>query len=286
MISNLRLPFDMEKNLLALSQEHRKNAPVIGESLKIYIPLLMLNIDKNNNSICNLINQDNYQIFLNDNECRPKIQNIIKTQNYLTAILQNNTTWITDNNNDKSKTKWIYIVKNVKKIISELNNIKYLNPITTKINIGDNIVNLKTDCCGFIIACLKLYTGYDYNFICISLKDSNGIMKNIYNFNYKPFTNWYDCETGDIVGNDYHVEIFSRIDNFGNVYVFKISNDESIKNKNEEISCNINNFDTSSYSYVWTPPYDKNCIDIGDKVQCHAINGKLNKICYNNNIYL
>ena len=80
MITNLKLPFDMEKNFLAMSQEHRKNAPTIGESLKIYIPLLMLNIDKSNNVENNMISSNNYQTFLNDSTCRPRTQNIINTQ--------------------------------------------------------------------------------------------------------------------------------------------------------------------------------------------------------------
>ena len=286
MITNLKLPFDMEKNFLAMSQEHRKNAPTIGESLKIYIPLLMLNIDKSNNVENNMISSNNYQTFLNDSTCRPRTQNIINTQNYITAKLENNTSWIIDNDVDKNKTKWINIVKQVKKVISELDNIKYRNPITTEIVIGDNKLNLRTDCVGFLLVCLEIYTGREYNFICQMLPNESGVMKSVYNFSYKPFINFYNCETGDVIGNSSHVEIFSRIDNFGNVYVYKLGNNTSISESGEEISCNINTFNNSLYSYVWTPPYDKNCIDIGDKIQCHAINGRLDKMCYNNNIYI
>ena len=81
MITNLSLPFDMEKKLLAFSQEHRKDAPVMGESLKIYIPLLMLNITQFDNSDRNKVSAGSYQTFLNDISCRPKVQNTIKTQN-------------------------------------------------------------------------------------------------------------------------------------------------------------------------------------------------------------
>ena len=285
MITNLSLPFDMEKKLLAFSQEHRKNAPVMGESLKIYIPLLMLNITQFDNGDRNKVSAGSYQTFLNDISCRPKVQNTIKTQNYITARLENNTSWITDNIDDKNKTKWINIVKNVKKVISE-KNIKYLNPRTTKINIGDTEIDFRTDCAGFIIACLKMYTGYEHNFICRALTEENGIMKTIYDFTYKPFTSWQDCQTGDIIGNQSHTEIFSRIDEDGNVYVYRVANDESINTNGEETTYNINTTDTPIYSYIWTPKYDKNCIDIGDKIECRAINGKLNKMCYNNNTYM
>ena len=286
MITNLKLPFDVEKNLLAFSQERRKNAPVMGESLKIYIPLLMLNINKSDDVSSGIVSPGSYQTFLNDNSCRPKTQTTIKTQNYITARLENNTSWVIDDNTDKNKTKWINIVKNVKNVISEINNVKYLNPMTTQIVIGDETMNLRTDCGGFIIACLKLYTGREYNFICQAMAESTGIMKTIYNFTYKPFTSWYDCQTGDIVGSKSHTEIFSRIDTYGNVYVYRVANNTSFEKSGEELSCNVNTFNNSLYSYIWTPPYNKNCIDIGDKLECHAINGRLDKLCYNNNIYI
>lgn len=285
MITNLKLPFDMEKNLLAFSQEHRKNAPVMGETLKVYIPLLMIDIEKGNGIITSMANSGSYQTFLNDNRCRPTTQNIIKTQNYITAKLENNTTWIIDNDEDKNKTKWMNIVRNVKKVISETN-IKYLNPSTLEIVIGDTTTELRTDCSGFILTCLHLYTGNNYNFVCRALNESSGIMKTSYNFTYKPFTSWYACQTGDIVGNQYRVEIFSRIATNGDVYVYRVANDESIAIRGEEISCNINTFDVTEYSYIWTPPYNKNCISIGDKLECHASNGKLNKLLFNNNKYI
>lgn len=280
MITNLKLPFDMNKNLLATSQEHRKSAPVVGESLKIYIPLLMINIDKYTGISNDIITSNNYQSFLNDRNCRPKTQNIIKRQNYMTARLENNTNWITDNDINKDNSKWMNIVKNVKKIISETDNIRYMYPITTNITVGDDTLSLRTDCSGFIITCLQLYTGLEYNFVCSELTNTNGIMKTKYNFIYIPFTSLSQCKTGDIIGNSQHAEIFSRIGNDGNVYVYRVANDESFTMNGEEITNN------NAYTYIWRPPYDQNCINIGDKLECHAINGRLDKLCYNNNIYL
>lgn len=100
MVSNLSLPIDVEKNMLGIVTEHRKNSPIVGEELRLYIPILMTNI-VNSAPTSHIVKLGSSQLFLNDIKCRPNFKNVIKSQNYITAKMENDTTWIHKNLTDE-----------------------------------------------------------------------------------------------------------------------------------------------------------------------------------------
>lgn len=61
-----------------------------GETVKVYIPSLMVNIKKGE-PCTSIASSQGYMIFKNDKQCRPRnTSNVLKQQNYLDAVLLNN----------------------------------------------------------------------------------------------------------------------------------------------------------------------------------------------------
>ena len=100
MITSFELNFDVLSEMVGVVVEKKDPAPKEGETLKLFIPKLMPNIDK---SIpvksSNFINKGS-KLFLNSSECRPRCRVLLKTQNYLTGYLEKNCEW---NNVSNSK---------------------------------------------------------------------------------------------------------------------------------------------------------------------------------------
>lgn len=93
MISSLDLNFDVLSDMMGIVVEKKNPAPKEGETLQLYIPSIMPNISQSiPTKTVNFINKGT-RLFLNDSECRPRCKTLLKTQNYLTGILENNSEW-------------------------------------------------------------------------------------------------------------------------------------------------------------------------------------------------
>lgn len=94
MISSLDLNFDVLSNMLGIVVEKKNPAPSEGESLKLYIPVLMPDISQSiptkNEKFLNKGNR----LFLNAVDCRPASKILLNTQNYITGYLEKNSEWV------------------------------------------------------------------------------------------------------------------------------------------------------------------------------------------------
>ena len=119
----------------------------------------------------------------------------------------------------------------------------------------DGVTNkVRQDCTGLIGGCLCFYDVIPQNssvWTGIMLGPESEMAKT--GFKCKKFTSWKDLEPGDIVVNDVHGEIFSRMEG-DNAYVYNAGSTESICRAGDEI-------DNSTYSWVWQPQNPgKNCV--------------------------
>lgn len=88
MLSTLEMTFDLEADTKAIILK-KKNNPKSGEELKVYVPRVMRGIDKGEPKI--KISPIQYRgAFANSSECKPKISSMLREQNYLVGIYQNN----------------------------------------------------------------------------------------------------------------------------------------------------------------------------------------------------
>lgn len=94
MISSLDINFDILSNMLGIVVEKKNPAPSEGETLQLYIPSLLPNIQKTiPTKSVNFINIGP-RLFLNAPDCRPRCRVLFKTQNYITGYLEKNSEWV------------------------------------------------------------------------------------------------------------------------------------------------------------------------------------------------
>ena len=94
MITSLDLKIDVLADMLGIVVEKKNPAPSEGESLQLYIPILMPNIQQSlPTKTSKIINKGN-QLFLNAPKCRPASKQLLTTQNYLTGYLEKNSEWV------------------------------------------------------------------------------------------------------------------------------------------------------------------------------------------------
>lgn len=94
MISSLELNFDVSAEMLGIVVEKKNPAPKEGESLKLYIPVLMPNIQKSIPTTKNKYINKGSRLFLNASACRPTSKVLLNTQNYITGYLEKNSEWV------------------------------------------------------------------------------------------------------------------------------------------------------------------------------------------------
>ena len=119
MISTPTVGIDVHKHMVGIIAEALPNAPVSGDSVKVFIPELMPKVKIESPKQVK-IQVNCVQMFLNDESCRPSSKNVIKTQNYITVKVDNHVNW---NNmseyyytSDKYKVP-IFYLKSVEKVI-------------------------------------------------------------------------------------------------------------------------------------------------------------------------
>jgi hypothetical protein len=94
MISSLNVNFDVLSEMLGIVVERKNPAPKEGETLQLYIPALMPELQKTiPTKSTNFINKGS-KLFLNASECRPRCRVLLKTQNYLTGYMEKNSEWV------------------------------------------------------------------------------------------------------------------------------------------------------------------------------------------------
>jgi len=84
MITEFTDTFEFHKSFPALSMENKKID--VGDTLKVYLPSLMVDIEKNKKTSNIPLNRN---IFLNNSSCKIKLSkgSVIKEQSFLTGIL-------------------------------------------------------------------------------------------------------------------------------------------------------------------------------------------------------
>lgn len=92
MISTPTVGIDIHKHMIAIIAEALPNAPVSGDSVKVFIPELMPKVKIESPKQVK-IRVNCVQMFLNDESCRPSSKNVIKTQNYITVKVDNHVNW-------------------------------------------------------------------------------------------------------------------------------------------------------------------------------------------------
>ena len=112
-----------------------------------------------------------------------------------------------------------------------------LNGVTKKV---------RTDCSGFVSACLQFYGINIPTQTSVTFTSSNLTQLIDAGFVKMPFTSWESLVPGDIISRNGHVEIFARIEN-GRHYVYNCGSDSSVNNPDATISAR------SSYTTVWRP---------------------------------
>jgi len=98
MLTSLELKLDVVSELLGICVEKKDPAPKWGETLKIYIPILMPNITKSIPTKKTPVSNKGSGLFLNDASCRPPSKTILNTQNFLTGKLARNHMWMREEN--------------------------------------------------------------------------------------------------------------------------------------------------------------------------------------------
>lgn len=92
MISTPTVGIDIHKHMVGIIAEALPNAPVSGDSVKVFIPELMPKVKIESPKQVK-IQVNCVQMFLNDDSCRPSSKNVIKTQNYITVKVDNHVNW-------------------------------------------------------------------------------------------------------------------------------------------------------------------------------------------------
>lgn len=92
MISTPTVGIDVHKHMVGIIAEALPNAPVSGDSVKVFIPELMPKVKIESPKQVK-IQVNCVQMFLNDDSCRPSSKNVIKTQNYITVKVDNHVNW-------------------------------------------------------------------------------------------------------------------------------------------------------------------------------------------------
>ena len=94
MISSFEIDVDVLSDMMGIVVEKKNPAPSEGESLQLFIPILMSELHRSiPTKSTNFINKG-VKLFLNASDCRPTCRTLLKTQNYITGYMEKNSEWI------------------------------------------------------------------------------------------------------------------------------------------------------------------------------------------------
>jgi len=141
---------------------------------------------------------------------------------------------------------WLNIVQAVKQAIAaQQPGYSQSNYIT--INVGGIQKSVRTDCSGFVSACVSYYTGQDFLTSSSGLLSSNNSLLTNSGFTYMPWTGWTNLVPGDILVISGHTEIFAGRDGNTNM-VYNCGSNSSVNNPG------ITHSSRSAYTVVWRSP--------------------------------
>lgn len=143
-------------------------------------------------------------------------------------------------------SKWLSIVKSVKKAIAD-QKPGYSQTSWITIKVGGVSKKIRTDCSGFVGACLRYYDVWpdDTNIWTGNMTRSSSTMKAT-GFTPRDWTGWDDLKEGEILVCSSHTEIFCK-NSGNNHYVYNCGSSSSTNNPEATISGH------SSYDLVWSP---------------------------------
>ena len=154
---------------------------------------------------------------------------------------------VSSGDNVSDRERWLAVVKSVKSAIAAQSpGYSKSNYIT--IDIGGVQKSVRTDCSGFVVACLKYYGVLDdkVNMSSSQFATSNNSALMAANFSHSPWNGWDALSPGDIIAKNGHVEIFAGNDG-ANHKVYNCGGDASVNN------AGATNSAKSEYTDVWSP---------------------------------
>ena len=89
MVSNLSLYTELTEETIGYILE-RVDKPRAGSLIKVYIPKIMQNIQRGSKPQIKICGTQYNGGIINASDCKPKISSLLKEQNYLTGILESN----------------------------------------------------------------------------------------------------------------------------------------------------------------------------------------------------
>lgn len=160
------------------------------------------------------------------------------------------------------KRKWMTVVKEVKALIAK-QKLGYSQTRWTKISIDGVAQTLRTDCSGYVTACLQYYgvlkpTAFLYTGI---MGNTSPVMQNT-GFKCMRWTGVSTLQPGDIlVTPGSHTEIFSHMEN-GKPYVYNCGSDYTC---NSAVPTPMSK---PAYTWVWRCPENLSGADkLGNKIK-------------------
>ena len=185
----------------------------------------------------------------NDENGHSKYEDVMydKNGNQIRSVSDEARTKNTTSKEVNDITKWIAVIKEVKKKMAA-KKMGYSQSAYTNITIGDKTVNMRTDCSGFVSTCLKFYGVMDdkQQMTSYAFTDKNNAAMKKTGFTAVGWTGWDTLKEGDIISRDGHVEIFAYNDG-GKHYVYNVGSDSSANNPNPTPSAK------PDYTTVWKP---------------------------------
>lgn len=222
-----------------------------------YIPgtNIMYGVDKNGNKITDL--KKNQRVIPGTNIVYEvdDFGTKISTKKNERTIPGTNITYKVDKKGNKiadksltGRVKWIRIIHDVKKAIAD-QKPGYSQSNWINITVDGRELKVRTDCSGFVAACLKylgvldestnLYTGI--------MGPNSSVMAKT-GFTPSPFNGWDTLKEGDILVKNGHTEIFAYND--GNAhYVYNCGSNSSVNNPNATRASN------KEYTNIWSPNF-------------------------------
>ena len=140
---------------------------------------------------------------------------------------------------------WISIVKAVKAAIAA-QKPGYSQSKFIKITVGGKELSVRTDCSGFVSACLKYFgvLSDNINLDSRSITSQSGGMKNT-GFTYGGWPGWDSLQEGDVLARNGHTEIFAY-NKDGKHYVYNCGSDSSVNSAEATVTGHPN-----GYTAVW-----------------------------------
>jgi len=147
----------------------------------------------------------------------------------------------------EARAKWLNIVRAVKKALADLH-VGYSQSRWVTVTLGGKPLSVRTDCSGYVTACLKFFGVIDDKANLVSNNYANPNTQALLKagFSSHPFTSWDLLEEGDIIGVNGHVEIFAY-NKDGKHYVYNCGSDKSCNSPIPTVTGH------KTYTTYWTP---------------------------------